>query len=247
MNAPALNIKGTMAMLKNVAACMIAMETLRSRGAGRPGFGVFFGHPGYGKTNAAIYVQNKTRAALIEVGDSWTKRTVVSSILAEAGVEPRGTIADMTKQIIEFLGDERRPLIIDEADKLVDKGFIELIREIHDKADCPVLLIGEERLPAKLERIERVADRVLGGCWVAAQPCDHADTRALAELYYPALKLADDLIEQIRLKARGRARRIVDNLHMMQEWARNSGATTLDAKSYDGGYYTGEAPRPRAG
>lgn len=237
------SVNGTLAMLKNVARCSTLMEQLRTRGADRPGFGVFYGHPGYGKTKSSIYVQNKSRAVLVEADDSWTKKTLLKNILIEAGVEPRGTIADMTNAVIVALGDEQRPLIIDEADKLADKGMIELVRGIQDKSDAPILLIGEEKLPQKLQHSERLCDRVLA--FVPAEPCDLADARALADLYYPKLAIADDLLDAIRRNSGGRARRIVENLWRVQEFARNAGLAEVDAGSYRGEFYTGAVPQPR--
>jgi DNA transposition AAA+ family ATPase len=235
----------TMAMLKNVAAIYTLAEELRSRPPHLPGIGVVHAPSGYGKTHGAIYVQNRMQALRVEVGDSWTKRTLLQRILIEAGQQPHGTIADMAEQAIMFLGDDPlRPLIIDEADKLVDKGMIELVREIHEHSQAPILLIGEELLPAKLARIERTHNRILS--WVAAQPCDAEDTRALANLFCEDLKLSDDLLEAIRTRSEGRARRIVVNLNRIIEFARQKGTRSLDLKGYSGGaFFTGQPPQQR--
>lgn len=240
--------RSTMAMLKNVASIYALAEELRSRPPHLPGIGVVHGPSGYGKTHGAIYVQNRMQALRVEVGDSWTKRTLVQRILIEAGQEPRGTIADMAERAILFLGDDpERPLIIDEADKLVDKGMIELVREIHEHSQAPVLLIGEELLPAKLAHIERTHNRILN--WVAAQPCDAEDTRALADLFCekPKLKLSDDLLEAIRTRSDGRARRIVVNINRAIEFARQIGTRTLDLKAFSasGTFFTGQPPQQR--
>jgi DNA transposition AAA+ family ATPase len=225
---------------------MALVDELRSRGPHLPGFGVFHGPSGYGKSYSTIFVQNKTRALRVEVGKSWTMRTLVQRILAEAGIEPRGTIADMTEQVIMFLGDDpRRPLIVDEADQLVDRGMIELIREIQEHSQAPVLLVGEELLPAKLQRSERTHNRVLN--WVAAQPCDAGDAKSLAALFCPGLMLQPDLVEAIRARSDGRARRIVVNLNRVAEFARNKGLKSVDLATYDGTFFTGAPPaRARA-
>lgn len=231
----------TLALLKNVAACMALVESLRSRSQHLPGIGVLSGWSGYGKTYATIFAQNKTRALRVEVGKSWTMRTLVQRLLAEAGVEPRGTIADMTEQLVMFLGDDpTRPVIIDEADQLVDRGMIDLVREIHEHSQAPVLLVGEELLPEKLARHERTHNRVLD--WVRAQPCDGEDTRALARLFCPGVIVADDLLEAIRTRSEGRARRIAVNLNRAAEQARHRGLTTIDLKHHDGVFFTSTPP-----
>jgi DNA transposition AAA+ family ATPase len=242
MNANIPAVKGTVALLKNVAACMATMERLRDRGPGRPGLGVFYGHSGFGKTYSAIYTQNKTKAARVEVGDSWSRKVLLEKICSELNVETKGTIAQLVDRVVETLVDDDRPLIIDEADKLCDKHMIEMVRQIQEESGAPILLLGEEKLPAKLAEVERVHNRVL--VWEPAQPCDLEDTRALASLLSP-IEIGDDLLERIRRESQGRARRIVVNLDLVTEAARNLGAKIMTAGDFTGSFYTGAAPRPR--
>lgn len=245
LSSTSLPGSGGLAALKNVARFLTLVELLRARGPHLPGIGVFHGHSGYGKTYSAIYAQNVTGALRVEVGDSWTRKKFLQNILKEAGQEPqRGSIADLTEQAILVLGDDfDRPLIIDEADKLADKHMLELVREIQEHSQVPVLLIGEERLPEKLRKVERVHNRVLE--WVPAEKCDLDDTRALADLFCPELTLSDDLIAQVLNKSGGRARRIVVNLNKIKETARNERADRLSADLFaDDWFYTG-TPRGR--
>jgi len=238
---------GGLAALKNVSRFLVLMETLIHRGPHLPGIGVFHGFSGYGKTYASIYATNKRRALRLEVGDSWTRKKFLENLLAEADVKPvRATIADLTSEAIMALGDDfERPLIIDEADKLADKGMLELVREIQEHSQVPVLLIGEEQLPAKLMKVERVHNRVLE--WVPAEPCDLGDAQALADLFCPELDLEDDLLEVLVDRTEGRARRIVVNLNKIKEHARNTRQEVFDARSFEKGwFYTGEPPRRMA-
>lgn len=172
---------------------------------------------------------------------------MLSSILLEAGIShnKRGTIADLAEQVIMTLGDDpSRPLIIDEADKLLDKNISELVREIHEKSQAPVILIGEEKLPTKMLAVERLHNRVLH--WMPAQPCDLEDTRALAAAFLPRLSLDDEILDAIRIQSDGRARRISNNLDLVAEAARNKGMTSFSLRDWGGRqFHTGEAPTPR--
>lgn len=233
---------GTIAMLQNVANCMVAMERLISRSPGRPGIGVFHGPSGYGKTYAAIYVQNKFRAARVEVGESWSRKVLLEKICVELHVEPKGTMSQLVDRTIEALVDEDRPLIIDEADKLCDKNMIELIREIGDQSAAPIMLLGEEKLPGKLAQVERVHNRVL--VWEPAQPCGLQDARALASLTCK-VEIADDLLAEVLNRAGGRARRIINTLDYITEFCRNTGRSSLSLADYEGDYDNGYTPRAR--
>lgn len=237
---------GSVAPLKNVAACVTLVETLRCAPAHHPRIGVFSGYSGYGKSMAAQYCWNSTGAVFLEVFEYWSRSTFCRSLLAELGVaRPRGTIADMMDEAIALLGDApARPIIIDEADKLAAKGMLGLVRDLHDAAQVPVLLVGEELLPKKLEADERLHNRVLD--WALAQPCDLEDARALAAFLHPGLSISDGLLERIRSETKGRARRIATSLHEAAAWAAARGRDRLDETGYGGRIFDGSAPSRHA-
>lgn len=242
-----MSVNGPVA-LKNVAAFMAMATRLIERDPHLPGIGVCHGPSGYGKTYASIFAQNRTRALRVEVGDSWTRRTLLTAIMREAGqaYTKRVTIADLAEAVIMKLGDDpQRPLIIDEADKLVDKGMVEIVRELHEHSSAPVILIGEEKLPNKLLSVERLHNRVLD--WLPAQPCDLDDTRALAAAFAPRVALEEDILEAIRAQSGGRARRIVVNIARVAEAARNKAAKAFGLKEWGSQpFFTGEPPTPRS-
>lgn len=241
-------VNGGLANLKNVARFLTLTTTLIGRAESLPGIGVFHGHSGLGKTHASIYGQNKTHALRLEIGDSWTKKKFLQMLLEEAGIDkPRGrTIADLTEEAIEVLGDDPgRPLFIDEADKLADKGMLELVREIYEHSRVPIMMIGEELLPEKLEKVERFHNRVLS--WVQAEPCDHEDARKLAALYCPSVEISEDLLDRVMEKTRGKARLLVVNFNHILTHAQNTGNSQLAAADFDDGFFaTGQARRHRA-
>ncbi len=229
-------------------AFMELATLVRDRSQGLPNFGVFSGFSGYGKTYAAAYVRNALRGIYVEVGSSWTSKSLALNILCELGVaNPRGTVATMIEQIVRLLGEDlERPLIIDEADKMVVKGYIEIVREIADKSNVPVLLIGEEALPQLLARIERVHNRVLK--FVQAQPCDVEDTKALARMILGDAAIEDHLVLAVREKTQGRARRIVTNFANARDWAAtNQPEEGLTLANYGHLIATGDAPAQRNG
>lgn len=233
--------------LKNVASFMAMTVKLIERPQHLPGFGVCHGASGFGKSWASMYVQMKVKARRIEVGETWTRRTLLRHILKECGETVRKSwsaseLADLAKNALG--ADMTRPLIVDEADKLVDKNMIEVIRELAQETGIAVILVGEEKLPAKLLTVERMHNRVLE--WFPAQPCDLEDTRVLAKVYLPGVRIDDDLLDTIRQRSGGRARRIVVNLEKAADYARNRGHKTLDLKIWGSHeFFTGEPPQQR--
>ncbi|OYW33967.1 MAG: hypothetical protein B7Y12_01995 [Rhizobiales bacterium 24-66-13] len=232
----------------NVASFMTLTSKLIERHPHAPGIGVFYGPSGFGKTYASIFGQNRSGALRIEVGESWTRKTLLKAVLAEAGQVARGSISDMAEAAIRVLGDDPyRPLIIDEADRMLDGShrMIELVRDLHDKSTAPIILIGEEQLPSKIQPNERVHNRVLD--WVAAQASDLEDAQALAASICGSVEVADDLLSAIVERSEGRARRIVVNLVRAEEIARNLGQARIDLTTWgETEFFESRPPRARS-
>lgn len=237
-----VNRGASLAPLKNVALFTQLLERVINRPGHLPGLAVFHGYSGYGKTSAAIYGANKYGAFYIEAGDSWSRTTLIKTIHHElTGQEVKGTIADKVAEVVRLLAEENRPLIIDEADFLIKRSMVDMVREIHDKSLAPVILIGEELLPQRLEEFERAHNRVLE--WCAAQPVDLDDCWHLAKLYCPELNLANDLVEHLLKLSQGRARRVAVNLELIREACHRDGLSDADLKWWgERELYTGTPP-----
>lgn len=237
----------TTAPLTNVALFSDLMGRITDRPRHLPGLGVFYGFSGLGKTWSARYAANRHRAFYIEAGESWTRARLLKALLAELGRPPGGTVADMVDQAIEALVVSDRPVIIDEADHIVRRGAVELVREIHDKSGAAIALLGEELLPQAISRkSERTHNRVL--VWTAAQLAGTDDVGTLAGLYYPHLDIEPALLEALAKASAGRIRRVAVNLEMLANTAAVEGwpAATLDRWG-DRAWYTGQAPGRRTG
>ena len=235
---------GTVAPLKNVSLCMQGMTTATKRAAHLPGMVCLYGPSGWGKSTAAAYTANKTKAYYVEAKSSWTRKALLLAITNEMGVPPANTIYDLTDQVAEQLARSGRPLIVDEMDHLVDKKAVEVIRDIYEGSGAAILLIGEERLPAKLERWERFHGRVLD--WIGAQPASLEDAAHLRGLYCKKVDIKDDLLAHIQEVAKGSIRRICVNLERVQEHAFQQGQKEIDLTSWgDRELFTGQPPRRR--
>lgn len=235
------------ATLKNVVAVTEAMEHAMARAKHLPGLVVMHGFSGHGKSFSAIFVAGEYKAYFVEARSYWTRKAMLLAILKEMGIEPERTLDEMMGQIIEQLVTSRRPLIIDETDHLVDRGIIGLVKDIHDGSPgCTILLIGEEGLPGKLAKFERVHGRVLD--WVAAQPADMDDAELLRAFYCGRVRVTDDLLTRIHHVCKGSTRRICVNLERVQEVAISEGRREMDLDAWgERAFYTGETPLRRQG
>lgn len=237
------NIASTasIAPLTNVGLLASAVERAVNRPPQLPGMVVFYGPSGYGKSMAAAYAANLHRAYYVECRDSWSRKALLFAILRDMGITPCKTIYEMTEQVAEQLALSGRPLIVDDVQYIVDKSVAGILTDIYNASQGTLVLIGEERVPTGLKRFERIDNRVLD--WVPAQPAGLSDARALARLYYPRLRVADELLQSIISAVRGCTRRLVVNLNRVASDAAAHGWEEVDMSLWgDREFWTGEPP-----
>jgi chromosomal replication initiation ATPase DnaA len=234
----------TVASLVNVALADSAVVRAMAAPRHLPRMLCFSGKSGFGKTSAAAYLRSRHRAYYVECKSTWTRKKLLEDILKDMGIPPARTIYDMCDQICLQLAASGRPLIIDEMDYLVDKSAVEIVRDIYDGSKGVVMIIGEERLPAKLQRWERFHGRIME--WVQARPADMDDALLLAEFYCRKVKVGEDIIALIHQKSEGSVRRICVNLELVQAQAMSVGldaVTLVELPNLT--LYNGKAPMGR--
>jgi DNA transposition AAA+ family ATPase len=233
--------------LKNVMLFAELVDRVQNRPRHLPGMACFYGPSGYGKSRSATFGAHKSGAFYVECDASFTTKTLCERILIELGLggAVRGSVPSLIAAIIDRLAETQdRPLIIDEADFLVKKGMIDHVRAMHDKSQAPVILIGEELLPHKLQAHERAHNRMLD--WVAAQPCDLEDTALIATRMAGGVEIAEDLVAEIAKASGGRVRRVMVNLEQVVSDASTRGKRTMRLADWTRPFFTGEPPKRRA-
>lgn len=234
----------SVAPLRNVAALVALVDRVKNRTFSLPGMAVFYGRSGDGKTTAAVYAGNKFQAITVQVKSVWTKKALCEAILLEMGLTPARTISAMVDQIAEYLAMTDKPLLIDEADHLVSRKMIEVVRDIYEGSQAPVILIGEELLPQKLQEWERVHGRILS--WVPTVPANLGDVDHLAAIYAPGVEMDDAFKKRLLDGSRQSIRRICVNLDQVAEFARVHDLARVTAADWgDRTFFTGTAPAPR--
>jgi len=218
-------VNTTIAPLRNVTLLAELVDRVQTRKPGLPGMATFTGFSGYGKSVAAIYAANRYRTYHVQVKSVWTRKKLCTAILQEMEIKAAATIPDMVDQIGEQLSLSGRALLIDEADILVSKGMIEVVRDIYESSQSSIILIGEENLPNSLKKWERVHGRMLD--WVQAAPAALSDAKHLAKLYCPGITIGDDLMTALHEKASGSVRRICVNLDRVREKAETGNKSSM--------------------
>ncbi|TRD18369.1 AAA family ATPase [Palleronia caenipelagi] len=236
----------TIATLRNVSRFLALVDRLQNRRPGAPGLGVFYGFPGLGKSMAASYCANATNAIHVQMKSVWAAKRLCEAIMEELGLQmaARLTVADMVDRIAEAVLAEDVTILIDEADFLVKNKLIEVVRDIYESSDTPMILIGEELMPQKLRRWEKVHSRVLS--FVAAEYADDQDFELLKELRCPDVEIDPELEVKCKAASNGSARRIVVNLDAIHELSRVIGTGRVTLADWVGrDFYKGDTPLAR--
>lgn len=227
--------------LTNVGLLSAAIERAHSRPMGLPGLVVMYGASGLGKSVGAAFAANLHRAYYVECRDTWSKKAFLQAILREMSIAPGQTLSIMVDQVAEQLSRSGRPLLIDDVQYLLEKAVANVLTDIYNASQGTIVLIGEERVPSSLAKLERLHNRVLE--WVPAQPATLDDLRNLAKASYPNLHIADDLLEDLRNKVRGCLRRVAVNLYKIYNETQSRAMDSIDLAGWGNRvWFTGEAP-----
>lgn len=221
----------TVAPLQNVAILQAAVQQGQNRHRHLPGIIAFSGYSGWGKTTSSIYISNQYNCHYVACKSTMTKKSFLQSLLTELGSPAsKGTINDLLDAASQALAESHRPLMIDEFDYAIDRGCVELIRDLYEGSQGTIIIIGEEAMPNKLTQYERFHNRIMQ--WAQAVPASLEDTQVLTQLYCEGITIADDLLAQIVKETKGCTRRICVNLATIQNQLNAIGQTEIDAQGW---------------
>lgn len=149
------------ARTQNVKNFINMMNNLKNRADGVPGMALVYGEPGLGKTQAVLWWAAQNDAVFIRCTNLMSSRWLLEELSEELGEMPYYRYSELFKQVTAQLIKEPRVIIIDEIDYLaVDTKAIETLRDIHDKTDTPIVLIGMGKADRKLMRYKHLYDRI---------------------------------------------------------------------------------------
>ena len=228
--------------ISNVQRLSEAADALLNRAYGMPGMGLVEGPTGYGKTTAVAWLVTRVNGVFVRALATTTPSSLLDSICKELGIGKRSTNVATVEDIVRKLAETGRPLFIDEADYLADKRrLIETLRDIHDLATVPVVLIGMHGFRRKLTPLQQLTGRIAQ--WVDFQPAGEADARVLAR-ELAEVDIDDALVGKLHSAAHGSVRLIVVGLAQIEQRAKNRGLRKIGVNEWgNGDFFVGSAPQ----
>lgn len=154
-------MKNVFVKTNNVKRFITMMNNLQNRAEGVPGMGLVYGEPGLGKTQTINWWAFKNDALLIRCTQLMTSRWLLTEILEAMGEITSLRVADNFKLVIRNLLVKPQVIIVDEIDYLtVDSRAVETLRDIHDKTNVPIVLVGMINAKSRLKKFSHLYDRL---------------------------------------------------------------------------------------
>lgn len=145
----------------NVKRFVTMMNNLQNRAEGVPGMGLVYGEPGLGKSQAINWWAFKNDAILVRCTQLMTAKWLLTEILDYMSEIKPYSISDCFNEVIRNLLITPRVLIVDEIDYLtIDSRAVETLRDIHDKTNVPVILVGMTNANSRLKKFSHLYDRL---------------------------------------------------------------------------------------
>ena len=144
----------------NVKNFIGLVENLLNKPKNIPKMGLIYGEPGLGKSQTALWLACKYDAIYLRVTNLMTGRWLLEEIAKEIDKIPRYLTSDNFNLIVQKLKQKPQLIIVDEIDYLMNNlKTIEILRDIHDETDCPIIFVGMGLAHKKLERYKHLFDR----------------------------------------------------------------------------------------
>lgn len=144
----------------NVKNFIGLVENLINKPKNIPKMGLVYGEPGLGKSQTALWLACKYDAIYLRATNLMTGRWLLEEIAKEMDEIPRYLASDNFNLIVQKLKQKPQLIIVDEIDYLMNNlKTIEILRDIHDETDCPIIFVGMGLAHKKLERYKHLFDR----------------------------------------------------------------------------------------
>lgn len=208
----------------NVKNFIGLVENLLNKPKNIPKMGLIYGEPGLGKSQTALWLACKYDAIYLRATNLMTGRWLLEEIAKEMDEIPRYLTSDNFNLIVQKLKQKPQLIIVDEIDYLINNlKTIEILRDIHDETNCPIIFVGMGLAHKKLERYKHLFDRF--------SEIVKFETFGVNDLSQIVSQLSEvtftpDAVEYIHTKY-NRFRQIVQLINQMETFAKDNNLTEI--------------------
>ena len=126
-----------------------------------PRFALLYSDPGIGKTHMLLKWAMDNDAVYVRANNGMTQPGLLRTIVNDLDLTDYHNMQTNFNQIIRSLQQVPRVIIVDEIDYLIgDKNVIEILRDIQDITNVPIILSGMEFANIKIARYKHIKSRL---------------------------------------------------------------------------------------
>lgn len=179
-------------------------------------FAVLSAFVGTGKTFALKrYLRKNPNTFLIEATPTMTPQSLVRLLARTVlGADPKGSMDDKFRAVVDTLRNTDSLLIVDEAETLTPHQ-LHTLRRLRDLANIGVVLAGTEYLAGLIKPERGQFDQIRSRCgfWPeTVRAISKEDAAALVQANLGTEDVAEDVVDRLYAYSRGSARMLVEGL-----------------------------------
>lgn len=148
-------MKDQIVLTENMVGFANLVENLIKKPGRMDRIGLIHGKWGLGKTTALEWYFTNNLCFYVRSMAVWSRSEsmMIEDILNCYRVKPKRWLKQNIRELVRVAKKHRAPLFIDEANRVARKSvLIETIRDVHDLARIPIVLIGQEDIVSLLKR-----------------------------------------------------------------------------------------------
>lgn len=214
---------------ENYESFQEGLAAVDGRGAQESSLLLVTGEAGYGKSETVDRWAVEIGAVYLRAKTDWTPRYFLTELAESLKVDPTGRSKEVFARVSGYLGRNQTPMVIDEVDHCLrdNARVLEAIRDLSDLTEVVVVLVGMEKVQAKISRHLQISSRIAHVVTFGpATPDDVVMTCAQK----CEVKVARDLALEIHRQSKGRMREIMNAIALIEREAALNGLQEISMK-----------------
>lgn len=218
---------------ENYTRFTAGIQAVEQRGAAEAGMMLVHGAPGFGKSHIVYHWAIEAGAVFLRANVDWTPKYFLVELAKELRIDPRGTAQQLFGRLLEHVVETQAPLVIDEAEFTLHQNaaVLEKIRDLSDRAEVTVVLIGMERIQQNIARHKQINSRIAQV--VEFKPATLADVaHACGQL--SEVPLTEELVGEVHRLSGGRMREVLNIIAAIERVAKVNELTEVGMADVSG-------------
>lgn len=190
-----------------------------------PKLALMYSEPGIGKTHMLLKWAMDNDAIYVRANNGMTQPGLLRTIVNDLDLTDYHNMQTNLNQIVKSLQQEPRVIIVDEVDYLIgDKNVIEILRDIQDMTNVPIILSGMEFVNRKIARFKHIKSRLYKSLKLKYYDFDEI-SEILVQL--TNLKFSEDAIKCFAMR-KTPFRQIVQTIQELESYAQTNNINNID-------------------